>query len=113
MLGQEDYARAAQEKYDTWVCQNGSPAQKKFVGTKNGSRVRCSDVQPQDSDPFRLPPLTGYPRQTEVQGPPLNVPSRSDQRRNTFSKIFDPTTRKVLVLLIAAFLIFIAATTYD
>jgi len=59
------------------------------------------------------PPLTGYPKQTVVEGPPLNVPSRANQKANTFSKIFDPKTRKILVLLIAGFLIFLAATSYD
>lgn len=54
-----------------------------------------------------------YPRQTEVQGPPLNVPSRANQKANSFSKIFNPKTRKLLVLLIAGFLIFLAATSYD
>lgn len=101
---QNPYAQAAQEKYDTWICQNGTAAQKRNVGTKNGSRVRCSDVQPIDRDPF------SYPIQTVVQGPPLNVPSRADQKKNTFSKIFDPKTRKVIVLLIAGFLLFLAAT---
>lgn len=57
--------------------------------------------------------IKSYPRQTEVQGPPLRVPSRSDQKKNTFSKAFDPKNRKIIVLLIASFLIFLAFTNYD
>lgn len=54
-----------------------------------------------------------YPRQTEVAGPPLNVPSRADQKRNTYSKTFDPKARKIIVLLIAAVLLFLALVSYD
>lgn len=52
-------------------------------------------------------------KQTPIAAPPLNVPSRANQKKNTFSKIFNPQTRKMLVLLIAAFLIFLAVTNYD
>lgn len=57
--------------------------------------------------------IRNYPRQTEVQPPPLNVPSRADQKRNTFSKIFDPNKRQIIVLLIAATLLFVALVSYD
>jgi hypothetical protein len=49
-----------------------------------------------------------YPKMSPADSPPLNVPSRADQKANTFSKVFDPKTRKIIVLLIAGFLLFLA-----
>jgi hypothetical protein len=54
-----------------------------------------------------------YPRMTEIPAPDLNVPSRANQKKNTYSKIFDPKIRKILVLLIASFLIYLAFVSYD
>jgi hypothetical protein len=54
-----------------------------------------------------------YPRMEEVPGPPLNVPSRANQKANIFNKNFDPKIRKLIVLLIAGFLLFLAAINYD
>lgn len=54
-----------------------------------------------------------YPTQTEIPGPPLNVPSRRDQKANLFNSAFDPKNRKIFVLLIAGFLLFLALTNYD
>lgn len=54
-----------------------------------------------------------YPTQTEVPGPPLNVPSRANQKANLFNKAFNPANRKIIVLLIAGFLLFLAITNYE
>lgn len=51
-----------------------------------------------------------YPRMEEVPPPDLNVPSRADQKKNIFNRSFNPTTRKIIVLLIAGFLLLLAAT---
>lgn len=57
--------------------------------------------------------VTGYPRQTEVPGPPLNVPSRANQKANIFNRAFDPKKRRFIVLAIAGFLLFLAVTNYE
>lgn len=60
----------------------------------------------------RLPDgsIAVYPRMEEVPGPDLNVPSRANQKQNIFNRSFNPTTRKIIVLLIAGFLLLLAAT---
>lgn len=54
-----------------------------------------------------------FPRMSPGVAPPLNVPSRANQKVNTFSKVFDPTKRKILILLIASVLLFVAIISYD
>lgn len=54
-----------------------------------------------------------YPKQTEVQGPAINVPSRANQKANIFTNAFDPKKRKIIILVIASFLIFLAFVNYD
>lgn len=56
---------------------------------------------------------TGYPTMTEVPGPATNIPSRANQKANLFNKAFDPRNRKIVVLLIAGFLLFLAVTNYE
>lgn len=51
-----------------------------------------------------------YPRMEEIPPPPLNVPSRVDQKANIFNRMFDPNKRKIIVLVIAGFLLFLALT---
>lgn len=57
-----------------------------------------------DRDPFSRPMIM-----SPGEPPPLNVPSRANQKANIFTKSFDPKTRKIIVLLIAGFLLFLAA----
>lgn len=130
----DETARAAQEKYDNWVCQHGTAQQKQNVGKHNGSRVRCDDanVDPVTQaerevaaardrmnaardvyDRARTGDYSQFPTQTEVPGPPLNLPSRANQKQNIFNRAFDPKTRKIIVLLIAGFLLYLALTTYE
>jgi hypothetical protein len=51
-----------------------------------------------------------YPRMEETAPPPLNLPSRANQKQNIFNKAFNPTNRKLIVLMIAGFLLFLAVT---
>lgn len=75
---------------------------------------RSLERRPAERDPFALPDYrTGYPTMSPGDSPPLNVPSRANQKQNTFSKVFDPQKRKIIVLLIAGVLLFIALVSYD
>jgi hypothetical protein len=105
----EDWAKAAQEKYDRWVCLNGTAAQRKHVGTKNGSTVRCENVKSDDNSGDDI----YYPRMEEVPAPDLHLPSRANQKKNLFNTAFSPVNRKIFVLLIAGFLLFLAVTNYS
>lgn len=55
----------------------------------------------------------GYAIMSPGSAPPLNLPSRANQKLNTFSKTFDPKQRRIMVLLIAAVLLFVAFVSYD
>ncbi|HEV7738615.1 MAG TPA: hypothetical protein VGO47_14740 [Chlamydiales bacterium] len=55
-----------------------------------------------------------YPKQTDVTKDypysVLGTISRANQKANIFTKTFNPQTRKIIILLIAGFLLFLAAT---
>lgn len=77
-------------------------------GRMQDARARYENARQQGQ------PTTGdiyvYPRMEEVPPPPLNLPSRADQKANIFNRAFDPKNRKIIVLVIAGFLLFLAVT---
>jgi len=68
-------------------------------------------AQQQAQDAYKNYPR--FPTMSPGEAPPLNVPSRADQKKNTFSKVFDPAKRRMIVLLIAGVLLFVAFVSYD
>lgn len=91
--------------YDTAALHSQIRAQEKVV---NGNRQASQSAQDAYNRVAKL-----YPKQTVVSGPPLNVPSRASQKANIFTKAFDPKKRKIIVLVITSFLIFLAFINYD
>lgn len=58
----------------------------------------------------------GYPNQTEDKNYPYKIlgqVSRANQKANIFNKAFNPANRKMIVLMIAGFLLFLAVLNYD
>lgn len=49
-----------------------------------------------------------YPSMEEVPGPTLGGPSRADEKKNIFTTAFNPANRKIILLCIAGFLLFLA-----
>lgn len=93
------------ECYDSAALASQIRAQESVVNDRRTEAERARDKY---NDARKL-----YPKMTEVPGPPLNVPSRADQKANIFTKAFDPKNRKIIVLVIASFLIFLALINYD
>lgn len=96
-------------------CSCYESAARESVNRSWGNRIKPGEIFVGRGNAGNNPSDTfGYPTQTDVtKDYPyeiLGTISRANQKANIFTKSFDPKQRKIIILLIAGFLIFLAIT---